>query len=86
MATLNINIKDALLTKEIDAVAAMNGWTETIPNPAYVEGGTEPQTIPNITKDAFFKKQIKAWARNQAVEYANRVAIKTVTASVEEDN
>lgn len=41
-------------------------------------------TIPNITKEVFFKKQIKAWARNQAVEYANRLAIAGVL--VEEDN
>lgn len=73
MATINITIKDALYAKEVEAVAAMNGWTETIPDPANPE-----QTIPNITKEAFFKKQIKAWARNQAIEYANRVALASV--------
>ena len=41
MATVNINIKDSLLAKEVEAVAAMNGWTETKPNPAYVEGGAD---------------------------------------------
>ena len=79
MATVNINIKDSLLAKEVEAVAAMNGWTETIPDPANPE-----QTIPNITKEQFFKKQIKAWLRNQAVEYANRQALASVT--VEEGN
>ena len=78
MATINITIKDILLAKEIEAVAAMNGWTETIPDPANPE-----QTIPNITKEVFFKKQLKAWARNQAVEYANRTALAAV---VVEDN
>lgn len=73
MATISLTIKDALLAKEIEAVAAMNGWTETIPDPANPE-----QTIPNITKEQFFKKQIKAWLRNQAVEHANRVALASV--------
>lgn len=79
MAQITLNIKDSLLAKEIDAVAAMNGWTETIPDPANPE-----QTIPNITKEVFFKKQIKAWLRNQAVEHANRVALASVV--VEENN
>ena len=79
MAQITLNIKDNLLAKEIDAVAAMNGWTETIPDPANPE-----QTIPNITKEQFLKKQIKAWLRNQAVEHANRQALASVT--VEEDN
>jgi len=77
-------IKDSLYLREVEAVAAMNGWTAEIPNPAFVEGGTEPATIPNITKDAFFKKQIKAWARNQLVEHSNRQALASVV--VEEDN
>ena len=80
MATINITIKDTLLAKEIEAVAAMNGWTETIPDPANPE-----QTIPNITKEQFFKRQIKAWARNQAVEFAARTAAQTATDGVEVD-
>ena len=79
MATINITIKDILLAKEIEAVAAMNGWTATIPDPANPE-----QTIPNITKEVFFKRQIKAWAKNQAVEFANRTALAAVV--IEEDN
>ena len=74
MATISITVRDSLLAKEVEAVAAMNGWTETIPDPANPE-----QTIPNpVTKEAFFKQQIKAWARNQAVEYANRQALASV--------
>lgn len=73
MTQISLTIKDILYTKEVDAIAAMNGWTETIPDPANPE-----QTIPNITKEQFFKKQIKAWARNQAVEYSNRVALASV--------
>ena len=78
MAQISLTIRDSLLAKEVEAVAAMNGWTETIPDPANPE-----QTIPNITKEVFFKKQLKAWARNQAVEYANRTALAAV---VVEDN
>jgi hypothetical protein len=79
MATISITVRDSLLAKEVEAVAAMNGWTATIPDPANPE-----QTIPNITKEVFFKRQIKAWARNQAVEYANRTAMAAVV--MEADN
>lgn len=79
---ISLTIKDALYLKEIDAVAAMNGWTETVQDPAFP--GDPTKTIPNITKEQFFKKQIKAWARNQAVEYANRQALVGVV--VEDDN
>ena len=76
---ISLTIRDNLYAKEVEAVAAMNGWTETIPDPANPE-----QTIPNITKEVFFKRQIKAWARNQAVEYANRTALAAVV--MEADN
>ena len=79
MAQISLTIRDTLYAKEVDAIAAMNGWTETIPDPANPE-----QTIPNITKEVFFKRQIKAWARNQAVEFANRQAIAAVV--MEADN
>lgn len=75
---VTINIKDSLLAKEVDAVAAMNGWAETITD----ENGQE---VPNpVTKEQFFKKQIKVWARNQAIEFANRQAISSVI--IEKDN
>lgn len=76
---ISLTIRDNLYAKEVEAVAAMNGWTETIPDPANPE-----QTIPNITKEVFFKRQIKAWAKNQAVEFANRTALAAVV--IEEDN
>ena len=76
---ISLTIRDNLYAKEVEAVAAMNGWTETIPDPA-----NPGQTIPNITKEQFFKRQIKAWARNQAVEFANRTALAAVV--MEADN
>lgn len=83
MAQISLNIKDNLLAKEIGAVAAMNGWTETVQDPSFPEDPTK--TIPNpVTKEQFFKKQIKAWARNQAVEYANRQALEAVTMVADE--
>ncbi len=30
MTAISLTIKDTLYTKEVEAVAAMNGWTETI--------------------------------------------------------
>lgn len=79
MAQISLTIRDSIYTKEVEAVAAMNGWTETIPDPANPE-----QTIPNITKERFFKNQLKAWARNQAVEYANRTALAAVVMEADE--
>ena len=79
MAQISLTIRDSLLAKEVEAVAAMNGWTETIPDPANPE-----QTIPNITKEVFFKRQLKAWARNQAVEFANRKALAAVVMEADE--
>ena len=79
MAQISLTIKDSLYTKEVDAIAAMGNWTETIPDPA-----DPTKTIPNVSKEVFFKKQIKAWLRNQAVEHANRVALASVV--VEADN
>lgn len=76
---ISLTIRDNLYAKEVEAVAAMNGWTETIPDPANPE-----QTIPNITKEQFFKKQIKAWARNQAVEFAARTALAAVVMEADE--
>ena len=79
MAQISLTIKDSLYAKEVAAVAAMNGYTDTIPDP------TDPtKTIPNVSKEQFFKQQIKAWLRNQAVEHANRVALASVV--VEADN
>ena len=77
---ISLTIRDSLYTKEVEAVAAMNGQTATIPDPANPE-----QTIPNITKEQFFKRKIKAWARNQAVEFAARTAAQTATDGVEVD-
>jgi len=76
---ISLTIRDNLYAKEVEAVAAMNGWTATIPDPANPE-----RTIPNITKEVFFKRQIKAWARNQAVEYANRTALAAVVMEADE--
>jgi hypothetical protein len=68
---ISLSIKDSLYTKELEAVCSMNGYTET-----------DPDGNP-ITQEQFLKKQIKAWLRNQAVEYANRQVLANV--SVEED-
>ena len=77
MAQLTLTIKDSLLVKETEAVAAMGGWTADVTD----AGGV---TTPNpLTKEQFAKKQVKAWLRNQAVEHANRVALASV--AVEED-
>ena len=79
MAQVTLTIKDSLYPLELDAVAAMGGWTETITD-------ANGQSVPNpVTKEQFFKQQIKAWARNQAVEFAARTAAQTATASIETD-
>jgi hypothetical protein len=77
---ISLTIKDSLYAKELDAVAAMGGWTDTVPDP--VNPGV---TIPNpVTKEQFFKRQVKQWARNQALEHANRTALASI--ALEEDS
>ena len=85
MAQLTLTIKDTVLTAATEAVAAMNGYTDTIPDPAFVpsEGQPTPPQIPNVSKNAFLKKQIKAWLRNQTIEHANRVALANVVVEAE---
>lgn len=73
---VTFNIKDANYTKALDAVAQATGWTDTITD-------AEGNPTPNITKEANFKKWLKAKVRNEIVEQANREALQTVT--VEED-
>jgi hypothetical protein len=86
MAQISLTIKDTLYAKEVEAVAAMNGYTATIPDPTFVPTEEQPVApqIPNITKEQFFKRQLKAWARNQAVEFANRTALAAVVMEAEE--
>ena len=77
MAQITLTIKDTLLEAEKEAIAVMGGWTADVTD-------AEGNTIPNpVSRDLFFKQQIKAWLRNQAVEHANRTALANVT--VEED-
>jgi hypothetical protein len=87
MGNISIAIKDELHAAGVEAVAAMGGYQDTIPDPAHVpteEAPTAPM-IPNPqTKENFWKQQVKAWNRNQVIEYANRQALANVT--VVEDN
>jgi len=82
--TQNITWKDTVYAQNLEDAAVETGWTPEIPNPAFVEGGTEPATIPNISKELNFKRWIKAKAQNMRTEQANRRALTSVVA--EEDN
>lgn len=74
-----INWNAAVWNAAVDAVAEMNGWTAEVPNPAYVEGGQEPATIPNPKgKIPFFNAWLKKQAINATTEYANRMALASV--------
>ena len=75
----SINWDNAVWIKAVAAVAEVNGWTENIPNPAFVEGGQEPATIPNPqSKIQFFNAWVKKKAINEITERDNRVALATV--------
>jgi len=79
--TVSFNVNDILYPLEVTAVAALNGYTDIIPDPADPTGVA---TIPNpVTPDKFLKLQVKAWLRNQVVEYSNRQAITNVVVQVD---
>lgn len=68
---VTLNIKDANYTKALDAIAQATGWTQDIT--------TDGLTTANpITKEANFKKWLKAKIRNEIIEQANRQAIASV--------
>lgn len=86
MTQISLTIKDTLYAKEVEAVAAMNGWTETISDPAFVPTEANPTApmIPNpVSKEQNFKKWIKAKAANMRIEQANRRALAAVVAEAD---
>jgi hypothetical protein len=74
-----INWDNTVWIKAVDAVAELNGWTAEVPNPAFVEGGQEPATIPNpVGKIQFFNAWLKKKAINEITERDNRIALANV--------
>jgi hypothetical protein len=81
-----INWDNAVWNKAVDAVAEVNGWTVDVPNPAFVDGGQEPATIPNpVGKVPFFNAWLKKKAINEITERDNRVALASVVPTVDEE-
>jgi hypothetical protein len=79
-----INWDNGVWLKAVNAVADMNGWTAEVPNPAYIEGGEEPETIPNpVAKVPFFNAWLKKKAINEITEYNNRLALAAVVPEVD---
>lgn len=82
----SINWDNAVWIKAVDAVAEVNGWTADVPNPAFVEGGQEPLTIPNPQgKIQFFNAWLKKKAINEITERDNRVALATAVPVIDEE-
>lgn len=77
----SINWDSVAWNKAVDAVATMNGWTATIPDPA------DPLlTIPNpVGKIPFFNAWLKKQAINAITEKANRDALATVVPVVDSE-
>ena len=75
----SINWNAAYWNAAVDAVAAMHGWTATIPDPA------DPLlTITNpVSKIQFFNAWLKAQAGNAITEQANRTALAAVIPMVD---
>ena len=70
----SINWDNTVWIKAVDAVAELNGWTATIPDPV------DPQlTIPNpVSKIQFFNAWLKKKAINEITERDNRLALANV--------
>ena len=72
----SINWNAAVWNQAVDAIASMNGWTATIPDPADPTGVA---TIPNPqSKQQFFNAWLKKQAINAITEKQNRDALATV--------
>tara|TARA_B100000700_G_C14231011_1_gene483631 strand:- start:178 stop:462 length:285 start_codon:yes stop_codon:yes gene_type:complete len=77
MAIFELEIADGDIQRVFDAVCGAYGWLENIPNPDFVEGGEEPETIPNPeTQGSFVHRKVReflsshvdAWEVKQARE------------------
>lgn len=76
-----INWDNAVWLQAVDAVAEMNGYTDTIPDPNFVPTLGEPTApmIPNPqSKQQFFNAWLKKKAINEIIGKANRDALATV--------
>lgn len=72
----SINWDNAVWLQAVDAVATMNGYQATIPDPADQTGAA---TLPNPqSKQQFFNAWVKKQAINAITEKANRDALATV--------
>ena len=72
----SINWDNTVWLAAVDAVATLNGWTATIPDPADPTGVA---TIANpVSKQQFFNAWVKKQAINQITERDNRVALSSV--------
>lgn len=84
----SINWDNAVWIKAVDAVAELNGYQATIPDPNFVpteEVQTPPQ-IPNPqSKQQFFNAWLKKKAINEITEKANRGALATVVPVIDEE-
>jgi hypothetical protein len=54
MANFSIEIADEDVSRVLDAMAANYRWSAEVSNPSYVEGGAEPELIPNPESKAMF--------------------------------
>lgn len=69
----------------IDAICAMGGYQETVPNPAYdpnVEG-SQPTIANPLPKQQFFNKRLEAFIRDNYKAYKISVAEKAAKATAE---
>ncbi len=69
----------------IDAICAMGGYQETVPNPAYDPnvGGSQPTIVNPLPKQQFFNKRIEAFIRDNYKAYKISVAEKAAKTTAE---
>jgi len=58
MASFSIEIADEDVSRVLDAMAANYKWRENVSNPDYIEGGVDPESIPNPESKAMFANRM----------------------------
>jgi hypothetical protein len=81
LVTKSINWNAAVWNAAVDAVAELNGWTDTIVDPQ------DPLiTIPNpVSKIQFFNAWVKKKAINEITELSNRQALANIVVMSDEE-
>ena len=75
MIQITLTGDQSILDSGLDSFCKYNGWKEQVDNPNYVEGGQEPEFIPNPVTNLIFAAEIlRQYFRETIISYNARIA------------